>query len=78
MFKCDNCKKSFRQPHRVVAETRVKIYENVYPKKSKKFMSFTKGQQGLNELQFARGTEIVKELNLCDKCFKDLGYDVKK
>lgn len=79
MFKCDKCGESSRYPHRVVAETRNKIYYNVYANKKKRIgkvddFSNTIGEksniQKFNDSQYARGTEIVKELNLCDKCYE--------
>lgn len=83
MFKCDQCGESHRRPHRVVVKTRTKVYENVYPKHTKKYNKFTNSFSAIhNEFQqqpqqFAKGWEIVKEENLCDKCYENSTYSKK-
>ncbi len=68
MFKCDKCGESFKRPHRVILKTRTKVYEGVNPRHSTK-----------NDYQnrYAQGWEIVKEANLCDKCYEEGNYGSK-
>jgi len=62
MYKCDNCGK-LTQPKqsilKVVVEKRNKIYGKKFDEVSKKYVEI-------------KGQEIVKELNVCPKCYEKL------
>ena len=67
MFKCDRCDKitDVREPcHKVVVETRPKIYKTI-----KVIENFKEEGVKTERVIESKGTEIVKELRLCTKCF---------
>ena len=64
-YRCDNCKKIVlpgKPMHKVIAETRSKIYEYV-----------TWDKNGFVSKKYARGFEIVSEKHFCFLCFKEGG-----
>ena len=63
MFKCQQCGKSTKsnQPeNKVIMETRDKNYENTVRKSR------------YNKQKFSNGWEIVKEIRVCPKCYKQI------
>ncbi len=67
MFKCDRCNEvtALREPcNKVVVETRPRVYRSV-----KVIESFKDEDKKIEKVIESRGTEIVKELRLCSKCF---------
>ena len=62
MFKCKECKKTV-PPHQpenhIVTERRDRTYENPV---------YKNGKPG-SKVQFTQGTETVKEIRVCPKCF---------
>lgn len=65
MYKCQICGKQTR-PHqkinRIVTETRERNYINEF-----------KDKKGNKREKISTGYEIVKELNVCNECFKKEG-----
>ncbi len=62
MFKCQKCKQTTKpneKLNKVVIATREKEYTNKFIDKN-----------GREQVKITNGTEIVKELNLCEKCVK--------
>ena len=62
MFKCQKCKQTTKpneKLNKVVIATREKEYTNKFIDKN-----------GREQVKITYGTEIVKELNLCEKCAK--------
>ena len=60
MFICDHCGISSKEHNLVVDQTREKIYTNINSRKANKE----------KRKEEAKGTEIVKELHLCNDCYK--------
>lgn len=66
MFYCDRCKKitAPREPcNKVVVEIRPKVYKSI-----KRIESY-KDESVIEKIVESKGTEIVKEVQLCSMCF---------
>lgn len=66
MFRCEKCNKISKpreKMHKVITETREKVYENKIK---------TKNGESIKE---TFGTEIVKEISLCENCYKEEGME---
>ena len=64
MFKCQKCDKNTmagEKCHKIVVETRPKTYINQY-----------KDRKGRKHEKVTEGTEIVREINVCEECYSQI------